>query len=464
MSKRAHGQIRRSQVITTWGPGALLDLPRHSAIVGGLDTWPGINDLEEIVEPFLSRKLQEMTGVAAPRLYAPPADSNDPREPKQGITVYRFPEWFIVQEAAGEDGRQRSRRLVPRRALDEQEKFDGHLVVATRFVRGCPRGHVDDLDWHTFVHGGGGCRRQLWLDERGTSGDLGENVVRCECKRTRGMHEAMVLEDNPLGTCRGRRPWLGLHSKEDCTLPSRLLTRTAANAYFPQVVSVLSLPDQGSAVQGVVRALWDDLQIVDTVDQLAFLKKKPQIADLLSPFSNDAVLEAIGAVKGGRDDERPVKHVEIEAILAAPEGFGDDVPVDPDFHARRLPDAAWRQSSRSDRIESVIQLHRLREVLASAASHGSRRRYPTFTASMTATCIVRSSPWNPSGSPPSTIAAKGSSSSFAPRPCRAGWSSQVSRTGSITSPQDMSGGSRTARASVSSPAGRTFSCTRSRIF
>ena len=40
MSRKAHGQIRRGQVITTYGPGALIDLPRHSAIVGGLDTWP----------------------------------------------------------------------------------------------------------------------------------------------------------------------------------------------------------------------------------------------------------------------------------------------------------------------------------------------------------------------------------------------------------------------------------------
>ncbi len=37
---RAHGQIRSGQVITTYGPGALIDLPSHSAIVGGLDTWP----------------------------------------------------------------------------------------------------------------------------------------------------------------------------------------------------------------------------------------------------------------------------------------------------------------------------------------------------------------------------------------------------------------------------------------
>ena len=41
MSRKAHGQVRRSQVITTYGPGALIDLPRHSAIVGGLETFTG---------------------------------------------------------------------------------------------------------------------------------------------------------------------------------------------------------------------------------------------------------------------------------------------------------------------------------------------------------------------------------------------------------------------------------------
>lgn len=50
------------------------------------------------------------------------------------------------------------------------------------------------------------------------------------------------------------------------------------------------------------------------------------------------MLEAIGAVKAGADPDRPVKQVELDAILAAPEGFQDDPPIDPDFHARRLPD------------------------------------------------------------------------------------------------------------------------------
>ena len=365
MSRKAHGQIRRSQVITTYGPGALIDLPKHSAIVGGLDTWPKTSDLEEIVEPRLARKLQIMTGVAAPRLYAPPPDSNDPREPKKGIGAWRFPEWFVVQEASSREERERSRRLVHRKALDDKGRFDGRQVVATRFVRACPKGHVDDLDWRRFVHGAeDNCRRQLWLDERGTSGDLADLVVRCECKKSRGLYEATVLEMNPLGTCRGARPWLGRNTNEGCNLPSRLLIRTASNAYFPQVVSVLSLPDRGTAVQAAVAELWDDLQIVDDANDLAFLKKKPKIAQRLAPYADDEILAAIRDAKSGKAAERPVKQVELDALLAAPEGFGDDVPVDPNFHARRLPDRAWRRSKRSDGIEAVIQLHRLREVLA----------------------------------------------------------------------------------------------------
>jgi hypothetical protein len=365
MSRRAHGQVRRGQVITTYGPGALIDLPRHSAIVGGLDTWPKVSDLEEILEPRLTRKLQIMTDVAAPRLYAPPPAENDPREPTRGIGVWRFPEWFVVQETGAGEERERSRRLVYRKGLDEKGRFDGRPAVATRFVRACPKGHVDDLDWQRFVHGvEDTCRRQLWLDERGTSGDLADLVVRCECGKSRSLYEATLLEMNPLSTCRGARPWLGRNTNEDCNLPSRLLIRTASNAYFPQVVSVLSLPDRGTGVEAAVQEIWDLLQAVDSLETLAVFKRLPKVTERLAPYSDDEVLKAIYAAKGGKAGEKPVKQVELDALLAAREGFGDDVPIDQNFHARRLPDHAWRHTKRSDGIEAVIQLHRLREVLA----------------------------------------------------------------------------------------------------
>jgi len=261
MSTRAHGQIRRSQVITTYGPGALIDMPTQSAIVGGLDTWGKTSDLEDIAEPRLVRKLEAMTGVISPRLFAPPAATNDPREREGGITVWRFPEWCIVQEAVDFEERQRSRRLVHRQALDDRGRFDGRPVVATRFVRACPNGHVDDLYWKGFVHGvEDNCRRQLWLDERGTSGDLADLVVRCECRKSRRLYEATLIELNPLGICSGARPWLGRIQPESCKHPSRLLIRTASNAYFPQVMSVLSLPDRGTAVETAIVELWEKAQ------------------------------------------------------------------------------------------------------------------------------------------------------------------------------------------------------------
>ncbi|WP_419944002.1 DrmB family protein [Candidatus Poriferisodalis sp.] len=364
---RGHGQLRQSQVITTYGPGALLDLPDQAAIVAGLDSWPSTGELEEVIDERLAGLVGTVTGVHLPRMFAPPPEPRDPWSSARGIGAWSFPEWFVVQDDDGDPERRRSRRLAHRRALDDRGRFDGKLVVPTRFVRACPRGHVDDLNWSGFVHRGGErCGRQLWLDERGTTGDLSELVVRCECGKSRRLYEATEFEHRPLGTCRGKRPWLGLDTDEECDQPSRLLIRTASNAYFAQVLSALSLPDRGSAVEQAVRELWDDLQIVDNADDLQFIKKKPKVTDGLSEFADDEVIAAIGQLKSGSVGDRPVKVAELEALLAAPEGYGDDIPVDPDFHARRLPDAAWREpeSGLSGDVEAVVQLHRLREVQA----------------------------------------------------------------------------------------------------
>ena len=368
MNGRAHGQLRRSQVITTFGPGALIDLPNESAIVAGLDTWGSEAGLQQIDEPRLTAKLHHMTGVPGLRLYAPPPEPEGWQEGQRGIGAWRFPEWFVVQESGPVAGSGvRSRRLVRRTALS-QGRYDKKPVVATRFVRACSKGHVDDVDWYRFVHGPEDpCRRALWFDERGTSGDLAEQIVRCECGKSRRMHEAVDFASFPLGVCQGARPWLGRHANEECREPSRLLIRTASNAWFPQVVSVLSLPDRASEVDEAVEELWDRLQIARDANALGVMKSFPDVANRLAPFSDEEVLEAITArSSGGAAAERPIKHVELDALLAVPEGYGDDIPVDPDFHARRLPESVWRRSSRFDAVEAVIQIHRLREVLALA--------------------------------------------------------------------------------------------------
>jgi hypothetical protein len=363
---RARGQVRRSQIITTWGPGSLIDLPRDAGVVAGLEGWGPVAGLDEVDEPRLVGKIRLLTDVGAPRLYAPPVEDTQPGARQQFVDVWRFPLWGVVREKGGEASDRRSRRLVPRKALDEKGRFERLAVVPTRFVRACLHGHVDDLDWHGFVHQKDkSCRRQLWLDEHGTGGELGDLTVRCECGESRPMVDAAEIDQQALGACSGARPWLGGWAGEPCNQPARLLIRTAANAYFPQLLSALSLPKLEDPLELSVAAQWAILQAADDLMKLQAFRAIPDVAKALDGFSDEDVLAAVTARRDGSiEEERPVKEVELDAILAQPEGFDDDIPVDLDFHARRVPDGAWRRSPLSDGIERVVQLHRMREVLA----------------------------------------------------------------------------------------------------
>jgi hypothetical protein len=353
-------------VVTTYGPGSLLDLPTQSVIVGGLDHWSGVS--EEVHEPRLAEKLKRLLELPALKLFSPPPDSEDPTAPSTGITAWQFPEWFVAQNVE-QGGLTRSRPLVHRKALSRGKYIDNdrrkHPVVPTRFVRACRKGHIGDIDWFVFVHRGQtSCRRPLWIDERGTSGDIGEIVIRCECGQERRLNDATV--PGTLGHCDGSRPWLGPYTKEPCEEVNRLLVRHASNAYFPQVMSVISLPDRNETLEKAVTQVWENfLQYVDEIDDLAReRKKKPPVKAALEGFSDEEVMQEI-EVRKGVGSEAPVKSVklaEFEVLTAAKEEVGQDIP-DGDFLARTLPRPVWNKPWMAS-VERVVLVHRLREVVA----------------------------------------------------------------------------------------------------
>lgn len=365
---RPPGQLRQSQVVTTFGPGAMLDLPNHSVLVAGLDYWSRSGD--EIVEARLVAKLQALLGVPALKLYAPPPDQEDPNAPQTGINVWQFPEWFITQDIAGGDatGNIRSRMLIHRKALYRGKYVDQdrkkRSVVPVRFVRACRCGHIGDIDWRDFVHAAHTeCMRPLWIDERGTSGDLSEVFVRCECGAERNMIQAMQLQNRALGPCDGSRPWLGPFTHEQCGEPSRLLIRTASNAYFPQLMSVISLPERDDTVKQAVDAAWEFVEAVEDIEQLRYERKKARVKAVLEGLSDDEVFAEIQTRRGGIALEpKSVKQAELETLVASKEELGNDKP-DGNFFARTLPAARWNKPWMRD-IERIVLVHRLREVVA----------------------------------------------------------------------------------------------------
>jgi hypothetical protein len=370
-AKKPHGEIRQSQLVTTFGPGSMVDLPNHSVLIAGLDFWlPGG---DPISEPRLTQKLARVLGVGSVDLKTPPPADDDPTAPSTGITAFQFPEWFITQDIEQQTRPGvRSRLLVHRKALTRGKFIDRDKkrrpVVPVRFVRACRAGHIGDIDWYAFAHNGpSNCasqQRQLFLDERGTSGDLTEVWIRCECgKAERSLAQAAIIANRALGSCDGSRPWLGPFTKESCGEPSRLLIRSASNAYFPQLMSVISLPDRDETVKRAVDAVWSFLEIVEDLEQLRYERRRATVKAALEGLSDEEVFREIQARRGvGGKTEKSVKVAELETLVAAKEEVGEDRPEGV-FYARSLPRPQWDRTWMSP-IERVVLVHRLREVVA----------------------------------------------------------------------------------------------------
>ncbi len=372
---RPHGQIRQSQIVTTFGPGAMVDLPEQAVIVGGLDHWSGFRN-QPIVEDRLAEKVRALLGLPNVEFFAPPADVDDPGAPITGITAWQFPEWFIAQvEERDRETGVRSRPLVPRRDLVKgryvRDRQKPAKVVPVRFVQACTRGHVSDIDWRLFVHGpGDDCQREpLWIDERGTSGDLTAITIRCECGKLKELSAATKQKDVPLGFCSGDRPWLGAYGRERCgrsdgkALPSRLLVRSASNAYFAQTLSVISIPEGDAAIREAVDRVWADfLQYCDSLSDVTRERKKQRVSAELEGLSDEDVWKEIQRRKAPEDGPpRGIREVELETLLSSADEVGNDRPGGV-FYARAV--RLKKAGALASRLERVVKVHRLREVVA----------------------------------------------------------------------------------------------------
>lgn len=379
------GEIRQSQILSTFGPGAMVDLPDHSILIGGLNHWHG--DKKRIYEDRLADRVADILEVKDIALYAPPVDEQDPKASRTGITAFAFPTWFVAQveetwpktnETALNAKVYRTRPLLPWGSLVQGKYLNAERkkvsVVPVRFVQACVKGHISDINWYRFVHEKSqtSCRGQLWLDEGGSGNDFADIFVRCEaCKARRQLSDATVPNGKVLRECDGHRPWLGPKAQELCISEvtgkpeyNRLLVRSASNAYFSQVISVISLPDSDAALQNAVNSVYDDfLKETESSDQIKYERKKQKVAAALFGFSDEAVWAEIQRRQGGQDKQyKGIKQVEIETLLSSPFEVGEDVP-ESDFYARARKLDRIKPKLLS-LIESIVLVHRLKEVTA----------------------------------------------------------------------------------------------------
>lgn len=364
------GRIRQSQVVTTFGPGAMVDLVDQAVLVGGLDFWAyGTgNKAETIQEPRLRDAVAERFKQAGRELSTdfafrePPVGADRTSSPAIGIKVFEFPQWFVCQGPA-------CRALLQPNGLEWKSGRYVHQCSGTRatecvpvrFVLACRRGHVQDFPWVAFVHerkGRDRCAAPSLRLLEGATGDFSEIEVQCACGGKDRLSTALAKESNPL--CRGERPWLGPEGREPCEDDEhlRLLVRTASNSYFSQVVSALSVPAPGRELEDAIRRVWDILKAA-TRETLPAFRTIDKVAVALGDHGDAEVLAAVEAIRDGAPAaQEPLRTAEFRQFVSQkPESKGELPPSDDLFFARR-----WAAPKLPAKLAAVILAHKLREV------------------------------------------------------------------------------------------------------
>ena len=371
---------RRSQLVSIFGPGSMVDLPTRSVIVGGLEYWALDHKEPEIVEPRLSMRLSQALkkkGWLAEdqflKLRPPPeaADAQARFHPLVRTPV--FPAWFVADrsEPAGEATTRR--RIVRWQDLDPSQRKlvdleDGQkrsAVTPIRFVCACHRGHIQDIDWRYFVHRGEPCREPMWLEERGAGGGLEDTRIVCGCKRSASLKEAEAV--GRLGRCKGERPWLKERTDPDgCDEWLRLMIRTATNTYFPQALTVISLPAEDDELTRIVTGLGQHLEKVTSLERLAMAREfNPAVEKALEGYSDSDVWERLRRLRegGGSEVGQGPKVAEFDLFASGQAEIGTNDPSAKLF-AQTLSREAWAGGADVDvsAIRNLVAVHRLREV------------------------------------------------------------------------------------------------------
>lgn len=241
---RKVAEARRSQMVTTYGVGALFPARDESFMLLGIDDW-NEGSCPEVTEPRLARSMEVRT-------FRMPASRGT-----KDLPVIRFPRIFHCPGCHRLGGL----KVFCGWDANECDRCQRSLVPS-RFVVCCPRGHIDDFPYRAWVHNGKkpdpDKEHQLFLRTRGRSSSLSDIVISCSCgapgRTLAGSFAPQAMAD--VTKCWGHRPWLRDAPDDVCDQLPRTLQRGASNVWFASVRSAISIPPWSEGAHRTINKYW----------------------------------------------------------------------------------------------------------------------------------------------------------------------------------------------------------------
>lgn len=244
------GELRPNQIITTFGPGSIVDAVKDSVTVLDLNYW------RERGKKIIDGRLASYLGVDC--FYMPrTSHSGD-------VPVISFPSIHVCSSCG---------RLFDLRNSFNLERYLKFGVTCpechkpaypSRFITICENGHMDDFPWSWWVHRGStNCKGKLKLYSIGNTSTLADMWVECElCHAKRSMSGATQEENFSALPCSGHHPFRPNSKNECCDKKVISSQRGASNVYFSVSRSAISIPPWVNPLYNLIDEHLHDIELL----------------------------------------------------------------------------------------------------------------------------------------------------------------------------------------------------------
>ena len=377
------GEVRPSQLLWTYGPGALIDMPSLSVVTQGIDHWD-LDRCPPVTESRLLAAVKRILGPQVESMRMPPYVKTEHQdvwsaEARVGVPVRPFPRWLrcvkcgMLAEYDGGLFKIKESRYRPENTRFVHESCRGSKgdkpakdadAVPARFLLACRNGHLDDFPWRYYVHSGNNsCLGGLRFFESGASLQTENLWVKCDgCGLKRNMAQAFgKAGKESLPACRGRHPHLDKYDT-NCDEEPRGVLLGATNSWFPITLSALAIPLTKDPIVQLVQDGWDNFVDVESAADVKAIQKilvKNAILPGIDQYSAEEIWEVVEGISDGK-----IEYTVTQEDIKTPEWEVFTKPNPPTDWPHFMSESVATPEDYKFQISNVLLLKRLREVNA----------------------------------------------------------------------------------------------------
>lgn len=296
------GELRPNQIITTFGPGSVVDAVKDSVTILDIPYW------KKRGKKIIDGRLASYLNVDA--FYMPRTSF------KHDIPVVTFPYWHVCSKC--------------KRLFDARESIESNLdkylrygvncpecnwrAYPARFITICENGHMSDFPWRWWVHRGDtDCKGKMKIYSIGHTSTLADMWVECSCGAKRSMSGATQAQNFEGVYCSGMHPFRPHSKHEHCEKPVIPSQRGASNVYFAVTRSAISIPPWINPLYNLIDEHLRDIELLrDVIGEKEGVNKAYE--KFFTAYAREEFDEAYERRMKNIKEFKEIKRMEYEAI------------------------------------------------------------------------------------------------------------------------------------------------------